>query len=82
MLAKRLSAAVKIDTSGRALRRSFGNYEKLSSYSNTAMKNLKVPGVTLVRNGHQAEEALRVLYKLKNRFANKSAQLGHRNHRF
>ena len=48
--------------------RLFGDYEKFSNFTNEAIKSIKIPGVTIVRNGNDAEKVLRVLNNYENRF--------------
>ena len=39
-----------------------GNYEKLGNFTNEAIKSVRIPGVTIVRNHKEAESVIRKLY--------------------
>lgn len=61
------AAAFRGTLLARVPRRWDGEYLKFKGYENEAMRNLKIPGVTMVRNGKDAEAALKVLHAMKHR---------------
>lgn len=52
--------------------RNTGNYEKFATFENMAMKNVNLPGVTMVRNHFDAEKVIKVLYQNKRKFSQKN----------
>jgi len=62
-------------------RKAGDDYTKFATFENQAIKGLNIPGVTIIRNAREAEDAIRVLHKLKMRLGNQGPQLGHGNHR-
>lgn len=57
----------KIVSMPKQIIRKFGDYENFAGYQNTAMRNVKYPGITLVRDKATAKRVIDVLYKYKDR---------------